>query len=1044
MRSDLVFDRDRYRAAVRSGHRQLEALRRLNAIEAWLELPESTAIAALTMELRHFADGPPREERARQYDGLFDVIGLKLERDAHHASSGHEQVPRRQGVLAELRVAARQAFGGSPAPVRSTSGLREAALAIEARTQDIALAFAPGKPPPKEHVLRLELAIADYAALEASAQPDDPGLADLRWFAGNSAFILARAFVQLGQYPDARRDFEKAATFFERAYDRRNAIDCRRRAEDLGRDLAADFDAKIEASLSALVSSPVAPPVGLGVVDLSRAEVLVGLAESQNAVGDVFDADRSANAAAKELVRAGFDDPIRSPVDPASADAVACNLSSVVDSWIATASVSLSGLAFIECMLKVGQFYARIAAARLSMWIQPDSKPDRATKLAANAALADLVFAELTDLLEEMITEGAEADAQVNRELGVYFPAMAAAVPVKPAGPSMRELRALDKAILDIQSTCNARIEAGEAVDDLLDAADACRGQAIALGIPLYEVKALLARAYVTSKKRQGPETMAAAREASRVLLAGRASTLASLPQSAERAYYLEARTRELDGHTIAGEHEQVLAFCESTVRDFEAQRGRVNSPFQESTFLYSALCFYRIGAFAAFKLQRWEALLALSELVKARSSVRSVLAQPAADEPPADVQRLETMFREASTTDPARRRWLWDMLSIARHRAQSSAPAPTLTVAALQARLDPDEAAIGYFWLSDAVLLVLLVDRERFRVERVILEPRDRKLLNRLAEAFKNLVHELDRPIAQLGALLFPPVCQEFVAKKRRLVFSPNLILHLFPFHAVPYEGAFIGTRFAVRYAPNFGSLLIPWHSRCENRALAIAVRDCGLTDPIAGGKRMSVLDNVEPEVEQIRAHYQARGVPVDVLVGDDASRDTLLRMSAKGELSRYRYVHLGTHGKSLLESANDPMEAELFMRLSRLDSMDVAGLGIRAEVAMMSACHSGQRAVKGRGLSELPGDEIFGLQSALFQSGVHAVVGTLWPVIVEAASVVVPSFHAALAAGDAPDVALQSAVAGYLRTADESHRGVAFWAPFFLSCVGTRSVDA
>jgi CHAT domain-containing protein len=224
----------------------------------------------------------------------------------------------------------------------------------------------------------------------------------------------------------------------------------------------------------------------------------------------------------------------------------------------------------------------------------------------------------------------------------------------------------------------------------------------------------------------------------------------------------------------------------------------------------------------------------------------------------------------------------------------------------------------------------------------------------------------------------------------------------------------------------------------------LAIAVRDCGAPE-------FEVLPNVEREVEQVREFYQARGVAVDVLQGDDAKRSTLEHMRAEGRLSRYRYVHLGTHGESALAAPNAPLEAKLHLRLSHLDSMDIAMLGMRAEVVVLSACCSGQRAVVGRGSDSepkdlgmdagLPGDEIFGMQAALFQSGVHAVLGALWPVDVEPTATIIPEFHRGLSENLPAEVALQSAVARYLQTMQDPWlRKAVNWAPFFVSTMGGR----
>jgi CHAT domain-containing protein len=89
---------------------------------------------------------------------------------------------------------------------------------------------------------------------------------------------------------------------------------------------------------------------------------------------------------------------------------------------------------------------------------------------------------------------------------------------------------------------------------------------------------------------------------------------------------------------------------------------------------------------------------------------------------------------------------------------------------------------------------------------------------------------------------------------------------------------------------------------------------------------------------------------------------------------------------------------------------------------------------------MSSLPGDDIFGLQSALFQAGVHTVLGGLWSVETQAACAVTSEFHRNYAQGDAAELALQKAVLRWL--GEHEGAGTFLWAPFFLSSLGTAGV--
>jgi CHAT domain-containing protein len=110
-----------------------------------------------------------------------------------------------------------------------------------------------------------------------------------------------------------------------------------------------------------------------------------------------------------------------------------------------------------------------------------------------------------------------------------------------------------------------------------------------------------------------------------------------------------------------------------------------------------------------------------------------------------------------------------------------------------------------------------------------------------------------------------------------------------------------------------------------------------------------------------------------------------------------------------------------------------------------VLSACSSGQRPIAGRGLKELPGDDLFGLQAAFFRAGARRVLGTLWPVDSPAARKIATAFHAHLAADElcGPAMALQASVLDYLSQADIRTRKIYFWAPFFLSVLGRQKSD-
>ncbi|MFL6417401.1 MAG: CHAT domain-containing protein, partial [Bryobacteraceae bacterium] len=56
-------------------------------------------------------------------------------------------------------------------------------------------------------------------------------------------------------------------------------------------------------------------------------------------------------------------------------------------------------------------------------------------------------------------------------------------------------------------------------------------------------------------------------------------------------------------------------------------------------------------------------------------------------------------------------------------------------------------------------------------------------------------------------------------------------------------------------------------------------------------------------------------------------------------GELSKFRCVHFGTHGTSVFEMPNQPLDSSLQLRDGRLDAMDISNLRLNADLVVLSA---------------------------------------------------------------------------------------------------------
>jgi CHAT domain-containing protein len=199
--------------------------------------------------------------------------------------------------------------------------------------------------------------------------------------------------------------------------------------------------------------------------------------------------------------------------------------------------------------------------------------------------------------------------------------------------------------------------------------------------------------------------------------------------------------------------------------------------------------------------------------------------------------------------------------------------------------------------------------------------------------------------------------------------------------------------------------------------------------------------LGQTENEVLAIGEAYLRMGIPVTILTGCEAIEERLIELQRTDQLPRYTCLHFATHATDV--QGDTPMESHVFLRNSRLEGLEIATWRLNADLVVLSACHSGQRAIAGRGMDELPGDELFGLQAAFFAAGARCVVGNLWPVDDVVSSHMMIRFHQYLLEGQPPECALQKAVLDHLQESTCLTRKVFFWAPFFIAGMG-RAVSA
>ena len=866
----------------------------------------------------------------------------------------------------------------------------------------------------------LMAAIDRFDALAANGSPVHP---DHGWWVAQACVQAGMAAVQLGDGADARTRFERALDRFRSAGATQLATECEERLAALARGAAADFDAAARRDLAVLLARATVA---------ERSQALASLAQETQRAGDVYGAARLGEALAAQLAADGITDP------EAGADAVGEDvaLEHAFDDWVrcaAAASTGQVGEVFLSHLFSVIQHYVLVLALRANVRRSNDTDGSaRAERLQRALAAYAPIAAEQAEV----------AHAQVAQRLAPWFsedPGAVEAIPA-PANASLSSLawqHTLDDALYRVRLACNEQPEPAQ-----LDTLAQLQAQAEAAGARLPQVQVRLEQAYVLLALDRPAEVAPVIEALLQVLFDSRPRELGSLVQSAEREFYLLAMLYQARALAALKERSALLETCLPVIADIEIQRTRVNSPYAQGAFLSTRSELYELAAVAAYKLGERDRVLGISELLKARAALG--LRAPHSDDPALTEldARCRAATAELAAADPAApatealrqtRRWLFEARALAAAQAAHGALPPPAAIAAIQRTLAADEVALSWFWLGEEVLLVQMIAADRDDLIHVVLDDRARALLDRhvacvvaLAQAdaaLDPLIDELEQVVPALGAVLLGPPVQTFLRGCTRVIISAHRRLHLFPFHAAPLDGAPLIARCAVRYVPNLSSLLLPWRDASSARVLAVGVGQFDDPDSAA-------LPGAHREAQAVAAAHGAAG---QCLL--DATRADLLQ----APLRDLRCLHLATHGSSVLagDALDDPSGCGIELRDGALDGQALSQLDLRAELVVLAACHSGQRAIGGRGLAQLPGDDLFGLQAVLFGAGAQALLGALWPVDDDSACAILVDFHRAYATGLTPDRALQRALMAHLAAPDRRHT-LYDWAPLFITALG------
>ena len=334
--------------------------------------------------------------------------------------------------------------------------------------------------------------------------------------------------------------------------------------------------------------------------------------------------------------------------------------------------------------------------------------------------------------------------------------------------------------------------------------------------------------------------------------------------------------------------------------------------------------------------------------------------------------------------------------------------------------RLPNDWAALDYYFMEDHLIIVMITS-QACQVFTSPVSPRARMALDACEKARQSAAPLLPGDLRTLGKMLIPSTVKEKLDPDRHLLIAPHRKLHAVPWAALqpefspePLVSVCIPT-----IVPSLHSQVRLWQ---RQRSEYIPGRDTGLVMGVSHFQgRHADLPYVRAELAALRSRL---GPAAQHLAEEKATWENLLKVSREGGppdkegLSHFAWMHIASH------FFTDPLTGRysglaLWDRDIWLDQL--RDLVCLPELVTVSACSSNSSFV-------YEGDEHVDLPTTCLIAGAGSVIGSLWPVLDQAASEFMSVFYRYYLGGSLPAQALAQAQREFLGLG----RNAKYWASF------------
>ena len=315
-------------------------------------------------------------------------------------------------------------------------------------------------------------------------------------------------------------------------------------------------------------------------------------------------------------------------------------------------------------------------------------------------------------------------------------------------------------------------------------------------------------------------------------------------------------------------------------------------------------------------------------------------------------------------------------------------------------------------------------------------------KMLARFRSGRNNLDNSWQDTLHRFYQELIPDDWSEDVLAARQLVVVPHHVLHYFPFAALVTERDDVEQGYRETVLPTFlvesaGAIVMAPSLRSYGSLTEYPVEvDAAQAVGLAKFESAPELPGVVTDLQNFRAVFGPDGADVLTAIVQTplvSERQTLDQLAQPG------LVLLATHGANV---PDDPFRSHLLWSRTgdedgELDLRELMSASIGCDIVVMSACYTGLA-----DRSPLPGDDLFGLQRGLLQSGASSVVCGLWDVFDKTAPGLIRAMFERFAQGEPIAAALTQTQAAFVANAKAAGpRNGWFVHPYFwavYTCTG------